>query len=129
MENKAPGTPDRPEGYGSKTETNFYKPRQKLGSQNIQRAGLRTSWRVGFWFCTISLLLMVPTYIGPVYVQYVAGSEWLERATKNIWQRRNEKDWNLYMTQRTNSWKEYLGLKHYDISGETNKGEVEKYRR
>lgn len=133
MDNKAPGTPPRPEGYAAAANAqgheNFFHPKQKATAQNIQRAGLRSAKRVGLWF-TVSMLVFVvlPTYAGPFYVKYVAGSEWLERASKSIWQRRNEKDFDLYMTQRKNSWREWLGLKHYNISGEENTGDIQKYR-
>ncbi|AYU79573.1 hypothetical protein LdCL_250029400 [Leishmania donovani] len=133
MENKAPGTAPRPEGYASAANAqgheNFFRPRQKLGTHNIQRAGLRSARRVGLWFTSSVLVFVVmPAYLGPAYVKYVAGSEWLERASKSIWQRRNEKDFELYMTQRKNTWAEWLGLKRYNISGEENDGDIQKYR-
>jgi hypothetical protein len=133
MENKAPGTTPRAEGYSSTSNAqgheNFFHPKQKMGAQNVQRAGLRTAKRVSLWF-TLGLLFVVigPTYLGPLYVEYVVGSEWLERASRSIWQRRNEKDYELYMTQRKNSWTEWLGLKRYNISGEENEGEITQYR-
>ncbi|CAJ1009291.1 hypothetical protein Q4I28_004605 [Leishmania naiffi] len=133
MENKAPGTEPRPEGYTSATNArgheNFFHPKQRLDKQSIQRAGLRSARRVGLWF-TVTLLVFVvmPAYLGPLYVKYVASSEWLERASKSIWQRRNEKDFELYMTQRKNTWTEWLGLKRYNISGEENDGDIQKYR-
>ncbi|CAG9575250.1 hypothetical_protein_-_conserved [Leishmania major strain Friedlin] len=133
MENKAPGTAPRPEGYASASNAqgheNFFRPRQKLGTHNIQRAGLRSARRVGLWFTSgVLVFILMPTYLGPAYVKYVAGSEWLERVSKSIWQRRNEKDFELYMTQRKNTWAEWLGLKRYNISGEENDGGIQKYR-
>ncbi|TPP40832.1 hypothetical protein CGC21_9150 [Leishmania donovani] len=126
-------TAPRPEGYASAANAqgheNFFRPRQKLGTHNIQRAGLRSARRVGLWFTSSVLVFVVmPAYLGPAYVKYVAGSEWLERASKSIWQRRNEKDFELYMTQRKNTWAEWLGLKRYNISGEENDGDIQKYR-
>ncbi|KAG5500305.1 hypothetical protein JIQ42_04642 [Leishmania sp. Namibia] len=133
MENKAPGTEPRPEGYASAANAqgheNFFHPKQRPSVQNIQRAGLRSAKRIGLWFTASVLVFVVtPTYLGPLYVKYVAGSTWLERASKSIWQRRNEKDYELYMTQRKNTWTEWLGLKRYNISGDENDGEIQKYR-
>lgn len=133
MENKAPGTAPRAEGYSTASNAtgheNFFHPKQKMGTQSVQRAGLRTAKRVGLWFTLGTLFFIVgPTYVGPLYVKYVVGNEWLQRATKSIWQRRNEKDYELYMTQRTNTWTEWLGLKRYNISGEENEGEIQQYR-
>lgn len=132
MDNKAPGTPPRPEGYsttGGQTRENFFHPKMKMKQPNIQRAGLRYAYRVGLYF-SIGMIVVVlaPTYLGPLYVNYVASNEWLQRAQKSIWQRRNEKDFELYMTQRKNSWWEWLGLKHYDISSDENIGSIQKYR-
>lgn len=134
MENKAPGTEPRPGGYtagaGGQVQENFFHPRQRMDHKNIQRAGLRTAKRVGFWFLVAATVMVVlPTYLGPFYVRYVSNAEWLQRAKKSIWTRRNEKDFELYMTQRKNTWREWLGLKHYNISGDSNDGEIEKYRR
>ncbi|KAF8282067.1 hypothetical protein TcYC6_0120220 [Trypanosoma cruzi] len=133
MENKAPGTTERPGGYatagGASAHENFFHPRKKL-NKSVQRAGLRYSRRVAVWFTAgITLFLVIPSYFGPLYVEYVSGKDWLERANKSIWTRRNEKDYDLYMTQRQNGWLEYLGLKHYNISGEENIGEIQAYRR
>ncbi|EPY32012.1 hypothetical protein STCU_03021 [Strigomonas culicis] len=134
MENKAPGTAPRPEGYAAAADAqghgNFFIPKQKANpKENMQRAGLRSAKRVGFWFMMgITVVVLGPTYIGPFYVEYVAESEWMKRAKKSIWTRRNEKDFELYMTQRKNTWSEWLGFKHYDISSEENKGDIQKYR-
>ncbi|KPI86663.1 hypothetical protein ABL78_4278 [Leptomonas seymouri] len=133
MENKAPGTAPRPEGYSAASNAqgheNFFHPRQKLGAKNVQRAGLRTAKLVSLWF-TVGMLLFVigPTYVGPFYVKYVVGNEWLRRASQSIWQRRNEKDYELYMTQRENTWWQWLGLKRYNISGDENEGDIQPYR-
>lgn len=132
MENKAPGTVPRPEGYASansEAQGHFFHPKQRASQQNMQRAGLRSARRVGVWFTVgVVVVVLLPTHIGPFYVKYVAGNEWVERASKTIWQRRNEKDYDLYMTQRKNGWLEYLGLKHYNISGDDNSGDIQKYR-
>lgn len=133
MENKAPGTPPRVEGYAAASNAtgheNFFHPKQKVSKVNVQRSGIRSAYRVGLWFsAAMGIFVIGPTYLGPLYVKYVAGNDWLERATKSVWQRRNEKDYELYMTQRKNSWREWLGLKHYNISGEENTGEIQKYR-
>lgn len=133
MENKAPGTEPRPGGYsagaGGQTHENFFHPKRKMKLESIQRAGLRSARRVGFWFAVGTMVVvLLPTHLGPLYVEYVAGNEWLQRAKKSIWQRRNEKDYELFMTQRKNAWKEWLGLKQYNISGDTNQGEIQRYR-
>lgn len=133
MDNKAPGTEPRPGGYnagaGGQAHDNFFHPRQKMGPQNIQRAGLRSAKRVGFWFAVGTVVVvLLPTHLGPLYVEYVVGNEWLQRAKKTIWQRRNEKDFDLFMTQRKNSWSEWLGLKQYNISGDSNVGDIQRYR-
>ncbi|RNF12628.1 hypothetical protein TraAM80_00171 [Trypanosoma rangeli] len=132
MENKAPGTTARPGGYdtagGASTHENFFHPRRNL-KKSVQRAGLRSSRRVAVCFTVgIVVFLVFPTYLGPLYVEHVASRDWLERANKSIWTRRNEKDYDLYMTQRRNGWLEYLGLKHYNIGGDKNLGEIQKYR-
>ena len=133
MENKAPGTVPRPEGYSTASNAqgheNFFHPRQKMGAKNVQRAGLRSAKRVSLWF-TLGMIfvVVVPSYAGPFYVRYVVGNEWLQRASRSIWQRRKDKDYELYMTQRKNSWAEWMGLKHYNISGDVNDGEIQKYR-
>ncbi|KAK7198682.1 hypothetical protein NESM_000831800 [Novymonas esmeraldas] len=133
MENKAPGTEPRADGYASATNArgheNFFHPKQRSTGQNIQRAGLRSAKRVGWWFTAgVIVFVVAPAYVGPAYVKYVAGNEWLQRASKSIWQRRNEKDHELYMTQRKNTWVEWLGLKRYNISGDENDGDIQKYR-
>ncbi|AAZ10272.1 uncharacterized protein TEOVI_000220900 [Trypanosoma equiperdum] len=132
MNNKAPGTPPRPEGYetagGAATNENFFHPKRKM-TKSIQRAGFRSARRLMVCFSVvIGTIVIAPSYLGPFYVNYVAGKNWLERASKSIWTRRNEKDYDLYMTQRKNGWWEYLGLKHYNIGGETNVGEIQTYR-
>ncbi|ORC89580.1 uncharacterized protein TM35_000111140 [Trypanosoma theileri] len=133
MDNKAPGTAPRPGGYdtagGGAKHENFFHPRMKMKEKSIQRAGLRSSRRtVAFLMIGISIFVIGPTYIGPLYVNYVAGQNWMERAKKSIWTRRNEKDFDLYMTQRKNGWLEYLGLKHYNIGGDENIGDIQTYR-
>ncbi|RNF27651.1 uncharacterized protein Tco025E_00035 [Trypanosoma conorhini] len=132
MENKAPGTTARAGGYdtagGASTHENFFHPRRNL-KKSVQRAGLRSARRITVGF-TVGMIvfLVLPSYLGPLYVEYVAGNDWLERAKKSIWTRRNEKDYDLFMTQRKNGWLEYLGLKHYNIGGDENLGGIQKYR-
>ncbi|KAG8346637.1 hypothetical protein TRVL_02521 [Trypanosoma vivax] len=132
MENKAPGTVPRADGYGvpggGAAKENFFHPRRKV-DKNVQRAGFRVARRVLLSFSiAIAVFVMAPTYLGPLYVEYVAAKNWLERANKSLWTRRNEKDYDLYMTQRKNGWWEYLGLKYYNIGGDTNVGEIQTYR-
>ncbi|CAD2217424.1 hypothetical protein AGDE_03775 [Angomonas deanei] len=133
MENKAPGTEPRPQGYSSTANAqgneNFFVPKQKVQQQNIQRAGLRSAKMVGFWVTVGTMIFILgPTYIGPFYVNYIAEAEWMKRVQKSIWTRRNEGNFDLYMTQRKNTWSEWLGLKQYDISSDENPGEIQKYR-
>ncbi|KEG13202.1 hypothetical protein DQ04_01151090 [Trypanosoma grayi] len=132
MENKAPGTTARAGGYdtagGGAAHENFFHPRKKI-KNSIQRAGLRSSRRtVAIFMICVAVFVVGPTHLGPLYVKYVAGQNWLERAKKSIWTRRNEKDHDLYLTQRKNGWLEYLGLKRYNIGGETNIGDIQTYR-
>ncbi|CUG43811.1 membrane-associated protein, putative [Bodo saltans] len=110
---------------------NFYHPQRKM-KKNMQRAGLRGGKKVAYIFigCVLAFL-GVPMLLGPMYENYVARIEWVRRAqnmAKNIWTRRNEKDWDLYMTQRKNSWSEILGFKRYNIGGDENTGDIQKYK-
>jgi hypothetical protein len=110
---------------------NFYHPQRKM-KKNMQRAGLRGGKKVAYIFVgSVLMFLGVPMLLGPMYENYVARIEWVKRAqnaAKNIWTRRNEKDWDLYMTQRKNSWKELLGFKRYNIGGDENTGDIQKYK-
>jgi hypothetical protein len=115
---------------GSGTE-NFFHPQRRM-KKNMQRAGLRGGKKTAYIFVGgVTLFLGVPMMMGPLYENYVARWEWVKRAqnaAKCIWTRRNEKDWDLYMTQRKNSWKELLGFKRYNIGGDENDGDIQKYK-
>lgn len=134
MENKAPGTEPRPGGYASSTGAteNFFHPRPNMKKKSLQRSGLRGAKKL-MYCCAAGVLLFIvaPTHLGPLYVNYVAKSEWLKRAEEaaaSIWTRRNAKDFHSYMTQRKNSFYELMGLKRYNIGGEENDGDIQKYR-
>lgn len=136
MENKAPGTTPRPGGYESAASDNFFHPKPKM-KKSIQRAGLRTSRKVVYWMCGLTMVFIgVPMHLGPMWVSYVTNIEWVRKvsdivsqSTQSMWARRNQKDWDLFMTQRRNSWFELLGLKRYNIGGDDNIGDVQKYRK
>lgn len=137
MENKAPGTTPRPQGYetsgGGQAADNFFHPKPRL-KKSIQRSGLRSAKKLSIGAVVFTTVFLgIPMILGPLWVNYVARWEWVQRAqqaAKSIWTRRNEKDWDLFMTQRKNAWWEMLGLKRYDIgSDENSSSDIQKYKR
>ena len=130
---KNPGTPIRPNTTAAE-EGEMLHPKQTMSKKSVQRASLRMSKTVGACFAAFAFFfLLLPTHSGPFIVYYVAGKDWLRRAeedAKSIWTRRNERDHYYYMTQRTNTLLELMGLKRYNIGGEDNDNDdITKYRK
>ena len=130
---KSPGTPARP-STNPADEGDMLHPRATMSKKSVQRASLRMSKTVGMCAAAFAFFfLILPTHSGPFVVYYIAGNDWLKKAeanAKSIWTRRNEKDHYYYMTQRTNSLFEMMGLKRYNIGGDDNDSEdITKYRK
>ncbi len=121
--NKAPGTPHRAEGYrGPETENqNMFLRRTKQSPQQFMLSNKARGTAYAFKFLLFGFL--APMCAGVAYVNWQVGREWYDKTkdrTKSVWFRRNQRDYELYMTQRPNSRLELAGLKSYNIGGEDN---------
>ena len=115
-------------------EHDFFHPQSQMGKKCHQRAGFRMGRNSIYAFMIFSVVcVQLPMEGGPFYVSMISMAEWMrkeELRVQSIWARRQMDMSNMknYMTQRQNSWKQILGLKMYNISGDDNEADIALYK-
>ena len=122
-QNKAPGTQPRPQGYTgpeAETQSMFLRRAQVTPQVNLILTRGANMSRFMKWML---FGVVLPMICGGAYINWQLGREWYDTSSekkRNVWFRRNQKDFEQYMTQRPNTQLELLGLKSYNIGGDDN---------